>query len=545
MITIKETIERYFQIADKKGRIHPLKLNEAQQKVYEIFREAYNSDKPVRLIILKARQEGISTLIEAIMTELAITHHNRNALIVAHDSDSTSKIYKMTKLYYDKLPPEIQPMHKYNNTRELTFDNPSDDPEEKANNPGLNSSIRVSTAGSSGIGRGSTLQYCHLSELAFWDDRALSELTGIFQTVPSDPRTMIAIESTANGYNHFKQLWDDAVEGRSDYTPIFLPWFLMQEYRMPYDGTPLTEEEIALKKTFSLDNDQIAWRRYKIRNDCHNDINAFRQEYPSTPEEAFILSGSPIFNVEEILKASLHAFVVKRKGIFRYTEKTSGEDAGRPQGLYFAEDPNGPVSIYQDPKKGHSYCIGSDTAGDGSDYFVSYVIDCNTGSIAAKYRCQTDEPLFVRQEYCLGKFYHNALLAIETNFSSYPTLKLQEYGYLNMYVREVQDTYQEKYTKRFGFKTTAITRPLIISNLQDLARDSIESIKDKDLLQEMLSFVKENGKPQAAPGMHDDCVMAAAIGYWCKSQVVIQTAKKTEENQDDKPADDIDRKSVV
>ncbi len=536
MITIKQTIEKYYMIRDKKGNISHLIFNTAQNKFYEIFKDKYNNDIPVRLIVLKARQMGISTEVEALLSELSMTHHNRNALIVAHDSDSSSSIYKMTGLYYEELPEEIQPMVKYSNAKLLTFENPTQDPEEKRLNPGLRSSIKVSTAGSSGIARGSTVNYCHLSELAFWDDKALSELTGIFQSVPTLPRTMIIIESTANGYNHFKQLWDDAVSGRSDYTAVFLPWFIMEEYRMPYDGSPLSEEEEDLKKQFNLDNDQIQWRRYKIRNDCHNDLNSFRQEYPSTPDEAFILSGNPIFDGTAVMKALQNPFKEIAHGAFRY--QCEGTE-GRPLIWNFISDQNGPISIFKHPMPGHAYCLGSDTAGEGSDYFVSYVVDVSSGEIVAKYRAQTDEPLFVREIYCMGKYYNLAMIAIETNFSSYPTLKLQEFGYLNMYVREVEDTYQEKYSKRFGFKTTALTRPLIIANLQDIARDCLYKIKDRDLLNEMLSFVKENGKAQAATGMHDDCVMAAAITYWCKDQIPVPLTKEQKEAKEDKPADDL------
>lgn len=210
-------------------------------RLYDIFRDAYNEDRPCKIIVLKARQLGISTVTEAIISSLVMTTYYVSALIVAHISDASQNIYNMSKRYYDELPPALKPMIKYSNARELVFQNPDDKAAE--DNKGLRSSIRVATAGQSGVGRSQTFNYMHLSEVAFWEKEdgktVQSQLTGLLQTLPQHGFSFLVIESTANGWNYFKSLWDKAVAGENDYVPLFIPWFEMEDYRLPYHGEKL------------------------------------------------------------------------------------------------------------------------------------------------------------------------------------------------------------------------------------------------------------------------------------------------------------------
>lgn len=508
-ITLRQYIENYLKIQTKDGQLVTLKLNTAQNRLYDLFADAYDRDVPFKVIVLKARQLGISTVTEAIMSSLCMTNHFRNALIVAHASDSSTHIYNMAKRYYENLPKGLKPMQKYSNAKELRFENPAKDPPEELK--GLRSSIRVATAGQGGVGRSQTFNYMHLSELAFWEEQdgqtVADQLTGLLQTLPQHGFSMLVIESTANGYNYFKNLWDQAVAGESDYIPLFIPWFEMEEYRLPYHGEDLTEEEIALKAKFDLDNDQIMWRRYAIRNLCGNDLDKFRQEYPSTPEEAFIMTGSPVFDLQKVM-AHLEE-VADPVYIGAFSEMGN-----------FYEDSKGYTKIWETPLPGHTYAIGADTAGEGSDYFVAYVLDkTQGGKQVAQYRSNSDEQMFVKQIYWLGHYYNYAMIGSETNFSSYPVMKLQEMGYYNMYVREAVDTYTQRTQRKFGFRTTSLTRPLIIDMLKEVVAEHINLLNSKELLREMLSFVKnDKGKAEAASGTHDDCVMAAAISYFILPQ---------------------------
>lgn len=508
-ISYEEYIEDYLQIQTKDGQLIPLKKNTAQNRLFDIFAECYENDQPMKVIVLKARQLGISTVTEAIMSALCMTTYYVRGLIVAHNSDSSTHIFNMAKRYYDNLPRGLKPMIKYSNAKELHFENPDKNADRE--HKGLQSGIRVATAGQGGVARSQTYNYIHLSELAFWGEQdgqtVADQLTGILQTLPQHGFSMLVIESTANGYNYFKALWDQATNGESDYIPLFIPWFEMEEYRLPWNGEDFTEEEKELKDKFSLDEEQIMWRRYAIRNLCGNDPLKFRQEYPSTPEEAFILSGTPIFDTEKVLKRMTEVPDPIMKGNF--SEEGSWYDSTM-----------GATRIWETPLLGHVYVIGADTAGEGSDWFRAYVLDKTEGGrMVAAYGAQTDEGRFVKQLYWLGMMYNYAMIAPETNFSSYPTMKLQEYGYLNMYVRESVDTYLHRTQKKFGFRTTSLTRPLILDNLTDIVREHIHLINDPDLLKEMLSFVRnDRGRPEAAEGAHDDCVMASAIAFYVMPQ---------------------------
>ena len=167
------------------------------------------------------------------------------------------------------------------------------------------------------------------------------------------------------------------------------------------------------------------------------------------------------------------------------------------------------------------YCIGGDTAGEGSDFFTGHVLDAKTGVQVATLRHQFDADQYTRQMYCLGKYYKDALIGIEANFDSYPIMELQRLGYLKQYTREAQDTYTGKTEKRFGFKTTSLTRPTIISKLIEIVREHCETINDKDTLEELLTIIRnEKGRIEAPEGGHDDNMMGLAIAHHIRDQVV-------------------------
>lgn len=189
----------------------------------------------------------------------------------------------------------------------------------------------------------------------------------------------------------------------------------------------------------------------------------------------------------------------------------------------FIEADNGFIAVYEKPKAGERYVIGADTAGDGSDSFVAQVISVSEGKQVAVLRRGFDEDVFARQVWCLGKAYNNALVAVETNFSTYPTKELERLGYTNQFVRVAEDEFTHRPMHSFGFKTTAVTRPVIIAGLTEVVRDGLGLISDKTTLEEMLTFVRNRkGRPEARQGAHDDCVMALAIAYYVRAQTVVE-----------------------
>lgn len=502
-------IEGCLKIKTKSGTVVPFRLNDAQRKLYAVAKRQQDAGKPVRLIILKARQLGFSTLTEGLIFHACATRRNVNALIVAHREDATANLFRMSKLFYDELPAPVKPMLRASNAQELVFENPSKLRSEREARPGLRSRIRCATAGGRGIGRSDTLQCVHLSEYAFWPDGAdgkASTLAGILQAVPSLPGTMVVIESTANGFEDFKERWDAAVAGENDFEPVFFAWFENPDYSMPVvPGTEWTPEERDLKAAYRLTDGQLQWRRWCIANNCGGSLDMFRQEYPASPGEAFLHSGTGVFDNEQIVLR-----LERLPGPAGRGEFTNGE---------WTESETGAITLYELPEEGVPYVLGGDTAGEGSDYFTAIVIDNVSGRIAAKLRQKYSEPEYVRQIDALGRFYNDALVAIETNFSTYPVMKLQEMEYPNQYSREREDTYTRQMKKSYGFRTDRQSRPRAIANLVEVFSSHPEWFTDRELLEEMLTFCyNEDHRPEALAGKHDDLVMGAAITYAVRHQ---------------------------
>ena len=521
-INTKQYIEKYIKIRDKAGKIIDLRINQGQQKLYNAIKSQYDNNKPIRIIVLKARQIGFSTLTESIIFKNTATKFNVNAGIITHKEEATTNLFNMSKRMYDNLPDDMKPSLKRSNAKELIFDNDE--------GTGLKSKIKCMTAGSSGVGRSDTFNYLHISELAFWGNNAKETTIGLFQAVPNLPNTMIVIESTANGFEYFKELWDMAVKGESDFIPVFVGWNELDDYKMPYTGLELTDYEKNLQRIYNLSLEQLSWRRWCIKNNCGGDEQQFKQEYPINPQEAFISSGNCVFDKEIVINRIQEVSKPIKVGYFEYKYDDTMPVGKKITDIRWVNDKNGYIEIYEVPNI-YKYCIGGDTAGEGSDWFTGHVLNAKTGKQVARLRHQMDEDLYVRQMYCLGHYYQYknqrtgvitpALMCIESNFSSFPNKELVRLGYSNMFVREKEDKYTGIMDKSYGFKTTSITRPVIIAELVKIVREEVELINDKLTLEEMLTFVRnEKGRPEAQQGAHDDLVMGLAIAYYSRTQVI-------------------------
>lgn len=351
----KKYMEAFLQIKDKTGKIVPFRLNSAQKRLYETICQQEKAGKPIRVVILKSRQMGFSTLTEALIYYRTATRKNVSSFIITHKDEATANLFRMSKLYQEKNP--VRPMLKNSNAKELIFENPTKNAREKERKPGLRSRMKCATAGGQGVGRSDTLTNVHASELAFWPGDIAETLAGLMQAVPNTPESLVIIESTANGFNFFKKLWDDAAAGLNDFVPFFAAWYEMEEYRMPYYGEELTAEETELKAAFGLDDEQIMWRRWCIRNNCGGDLEYFHQEYPATPEEAFIATGAAVFSRAAILLrlAAVKQEPEPRRGRFAYKEKAEGLRHILIWDSAFAEDERGEILVFKEPQAGRPY----------------------------------------------------------------------------------------------------------------------------------------------------------------------------------------------
>ena len=225
------------------------------------------------------------------------------------------------------------------------------------------------------------------------------------------------------------------------------------------------------------------------------------------------ITGKSVFNSRSIAERLLNIPKAQKTGYFEFDY-----DGKKITNIRFTEDEvDGFIRVYYKPERGVPYVIGGDTAGDGSDSFVAQVLDNRTGRQVCTLRHTFDEDLYARQVYCLGIWYEAALIALENNYSTYPTAELERLDYPNLYVREVVDDYTHKHKKAYGFVTSKKTRPMIISELIKVVRDDITLVCDKTTLEEMQTFVRnEDFRPEAEEGAHDDCVMALAIAHFIR-----------------------------
>lgn len=522
ILEISQDFYRYAKgnlyIRDKDASIVKFEPNIAQRALIERVVYLLENKLPIRIIVLKARQMGLSTAIEALIYWYTTTHKNVTAAIIAHEDPASRNLYNMFKRYYDNSNPLFKPNRKYDTRSDLTFGLQDKD----GNEIGLNSVIKTATAKNAGAGRSDTIQLVHGSEVAFWDNG--EELVGsLMQTVPRRPGTMIFLESTANGRgNFFSKMWEKSIKGDSVFETFFFPWWIQDEYEI--EGDEITEfapdeQDIVdimregMKiggKLYKVPEDRIQpkirFRRYKEREFVAKP-ELLLQEYPSTPHEAFIASGSTVFNVKAL--AHMEKLVKETK-----TYSIHDNDSREP---YVTEDTNAKLKIWDMPELGEEYVIGADVAEgiEGGDFSVADVIrqrDMKTVARLRTDRLDPDEFAHVLDK--MGRFYNFALIGPEINNHGLAVVqRLRDLFYSNLYKRETGlDEVFETSTTKFGWKTTTITKPLAVDYLAEAIREGL--VKDEDIvfIEEAFSYVRdEKGRTNAEAGTHDDTVMAKAI----------------------------------
>jgi len=476
------------KIRTKAGEIANLKLNPAQKILQEAVDKQMKSEGKIRIIILKARQQGLSTYTGGYLYFSVSQQPARKAMVITHHADSTRALFDMTKRYHENCPEILKPHTKYSSRRELSFDT-------------LDSSYVVATAGGDAVGRGETFSHCHASELAFWPKSTAEEIwNGLSQAVPNTKGTAVFIESTANGVSGvFYDMWKGAVEGTNGYVPVFIPWFTDPEYREPVTKNfKRTPEERELAKKFKLDNEQLMFRRRKI---AQNGLDLWNQEYPDTPETAFLTTGRPVFNPEQLQECLRNARDIEQKLAL--------------EGDEWVENHRGELQVYHKHDAGERYVIAADTAMGvrNGDYSVAQVLDSKKRQVAT-WRGHVHPDYFAEVLRQLGYYYNEAFIIVENNSHGILTATRlgKDYSYPNFYTTVEKDKVTDRETTRLGFSTTTKTKPLIIDELRAAMREGEIELNDKVTIREMLTYiVTETGAMQAEQGCFDDCVMSLAL----------------------------------
>ena len=470
----------------------PFIFNQAQKNINDALDKQLEETGRVRAIILKARQQGISTYCSARVFWKSYFSPYSRSVVMAHDSATSDGLFNMSKNLISNMADELAPKEERSNAKEIIITSPYfRDKEAKA-------SYRLYTAGSPEAGRGTTPTIAHLSEVAFWqhDEKILA---GLFQGISQAEGTEVILESTANGATgEFYRLWKGAVAGENEYVPIFLAWHLTDEYRRTApEGMELTIEEEKLRDRFGLDMDQLYWRRLKI---AESGEMKFRQEYPATPEEAFITSGSNVFDVEKLDK-----LLPSAPQSFRSWDVNS---------KMFEDNREGKLHLFDYPKWDDNYVIAADVSlGVGQDYSTAVVMDKDYRVIALYRDNRIDPSLFGELLFYLGRYYNNSLLCVESNSMGVATLqKLESMDYVNLYRQTKIANVSKDEGTRLGFRTTSATKPAIIGNLKNLIENEEVNIPSNIMIQELKDYISTGtGKTEASPGTHDDTVMALAM----------------------------------
>lgn len=493
------------KILTKDLQIVNLSVNWAQREfLYAVSRQLRETGR-IRIIVLKARQLGMSTITEALLFTFAFLFESYKGLVIAHEIPASQNLLRMTHRYWDNF--WAQPLYTPKNYSK--------------NDLGwveTGSSIKVATAGNKAVARSDTIHFVHASEVAFWPEPEVA-MGGMRQTVPAAPGTAIILESTANGVgNYFHREWKQAENGESDFLPLFFPWWRHYEYSASYVGLPhqplgqLSSEEKLLAKLIPASEleDRLVWRRWAVRNLCMNDPLLFMQEYPATPEEAFIASGTNVFPMERL------------RAVYEPLDGVRGILVRDGDHVEFKPASNGPLTVYKAPADGDwgKYVVAGDpTHSTFGDFAVAQVLNRRTLEQVAVWRGRCDPSTFAEELFKLGLYYNEALLTCEIEGPGYASIgTLVGMNYPKLYRKARPDSTPGKFSgEQYGWSTTMQSKQLAVGWLLKAVMDGSITIHHDKTFEEMSNFVtlENGGYGNAAHEDHDDTVMSLAIALTC------------------------------
>jgi hypothetical protein len=502
-------------IANIQREVQRFTMNNIQQKINSKFDHRIRKGRCF-LYILKARQQGASTYSEGRVFHSAHLWPNTRAAIVTDEIERSEQIFKMTKMFYERLPSEWRPMTRYSNKRELIFENPSK--HGRYENPGLNSSIEVFTAGSANVGRGWTFNVCHLSEFAFYPNGP-NIIDALMPSIHNVPGNFVILETTADMAGSFAH--DEWIRYKAEYAkhgedcellPYFSGWFDLPSYSKAFADEDLKkqfvrtydDEELALIKRFNLTPEQLYWRREQIRI-MKGDLDSFRREYPSDDEEAWLFAGIPVFNRTALTRAwqTLPDRI--------WVGEISSEGNLR-------RETNGRLHIFKKPEPDRRYIVAVDPSGGSVDEACIQVIDAETLEQCAEWVGVVSGIELATYVWPIGLAYGGtdgqALLAIElTGGWGISTMNELQGKYWNFYKWPRFDTANQPDSNKVNWETNVRTKPLLVDFGQFCFNDGYAKVNSAGLLKQMSTFVRDSGV--AASGQNhapDDRVMAWLIG---------------------------------
>jgi hypothetical protein len=478
-------------------------LGWAQRPFIAEIERQYNQGRPVRIIVLKARQLGISTATEAVLFWWAFLHPGSNSLVLSHEDTQSQELFAMTKLYWDTWPHKSLYSSRYATRRQLSWKETL-------------SQIRVATAKNEESGRGSTLQGLHASEVAYWPNPE-GLWSNLDQSISQHEKSIVVLESTANGVgNWFYDMWQRAEEGETDYIPMFFPWYKHPEYHhTTYKASTRLELNPEEKHLYRLMSEEgfddeyiygsVSWRKWKILNSYNGDVERFMEGYPSYPEEAFITSGKPIFPWR-----SLHECLVEQPGLRGYCHR---DPTGR---VRFVSDPSGDLTVFKRPNRdgrGDQYFVAGDPSESiAGDPACIQVINRGTLEQVAVWHGRIDPVNFADEMMLIGDLFNHAMICPEVEGGGQATMgRILSVGYNNVWLHKTADRLKGSFNV-FGWSTNYQRKHWCIGFLKRLIMDQSLVLHDRHTYHQLRNYVQHpNGEWGNAAGSHDDAVMALAI----------------------------------
>lgn len=505
------------RITDKVSmREVPFVFNAPQRRLVAQLEKMRLAQKPIRLIMLKARQWGGSTLVQVYFAWIQIIHRRGwNSIICAHVKDTASTIRGMytrllaayPEVYWDEeCPPEFKPYERSVNVRVI---------------PGRDCRVTVCSSENQESTRGLDVALAHLSEVAFWKDSALHNPTDLIRSLTSGimrkPLSCVVLESTANGAgNYFHREWLRAAKGESDKTPFFVPWFEIDIYSeavadpmAAWRALDQYEKEL-WRQHEEITLEGLWW--YHNRRLEYEDHRSMMAEFPSSPAEAFTATDVSVFSPQAVERL--------RGGCRRPSMRGELGTDGR-----FTECQEGKILVWSPPRPGASYIAAVDIGGRwrGADWSVVTVIDRHgpdgKPEVVARWRGHIDHDLLAALASGLGRWYNTALLVVESN-----SLESDTAGEGRFILSRLADRYPALYRRapsegnaawRPGFHTNRATKSVIISHLVALVREGGYVERDSEACDELTQYELQPGGVYAARrGCHDDLLMTRAMALW-------------------------------
>lgn len=546
--------ENCAQILNTAGKRIPLVPKPAQLRVWEAAKRQQDAGRPIRLLIPKARKEGVSTFAISHLVQRTTLRENHNAISVAQDTETSGELLQMATMIHANLPespewPMVKPpIANKQRRKELAFGNPSR-VAQATGDFGVNSRLVADTAKEFEAGRGFTFHAVHGSEPAFWQD-IKRKLTALLNAVPDDPETFVILESTSNGYNHWRTLCMQALEGQNDFELVFLPWMEEPQYVKPFlsdgerqefidsIGTGLWgEEEPELVEVFGCTPEQLNWRRWAIANRCQGDLDVFHVEYPTTLEQSFLASGATVFSQPLVSRMMSQTVEPEVTGTF---EPTSYREYRAPHGPvqiptgWKWEPGGGPWRVWKQPEDDAQYVIGGDPAGDDSidkderAMHAAVIIDHRTREQVAEIEMQGDSDEFALQVFLAANHYNRAWVAVETTGSwGAPILRRikRDWKYNWVYKRKRLVDGAEASDEVLGFDTNRTTKGFLIEAGREMLREGTHGIKSKHLGRQFTTYVRDGkSKYSPSPGERADLLMAYLIAYLVADETPLRFA---------------------